>query len=102
MAKYWNLEFWFEHEMRQYPRFIPDMEALRGLADRLILAGGSDSRTSFPYRPNTVLAKVLHIPLADFPGGHLGCVTRATEFASQWATLLLDSPGSGRSRRVDT
>jgi acetyltransferase/esterase len=91
-----NLDFWFEHELRPYSRFVPDVEALSNLRDRLILAGGRDSHSSFPYRPNTVLAELLRLSLVDFPGGHLGYVTRTTEFAPQLSNVLLDTTPSRR------
>ena len=91
-----NLDFWFEHELRQYSRFVPDVGVLRNLRDRLVLAGGRESHSSFPYRPNTVLAELLRLSLVDFPGGHLGYVTRTTEFAPQLSNLLLDSTPSRR------
>jgi acetyltransferase/esterase len=84
-----NNVFWFEHELRQYPRAVPDVAALRTLTDRLVLAGGRDSRQFFPYRPNTVLAELLHLRLVDFPDGHLGYATHAPEFAAQLRSVLL-------------
>jgi acetyltransferase/esterase len=67
-----NIEFMFEHELRSYPRYVPDLKALGAVSDRLVLAGGRDSRLNFPYRPNTALAEALHVPVIDFPGGHAG------------------------------
>ena len=90
-----NLEFWFVHELRQYPRVVPDMAKLETLTDRLVLAGGHDSRTYFSYRPNTVLADRLHLRVIDFPGGHLGYVTRATEFGTELSRVLLDPANIG-------
>jgi acetyltransferase/esterase len=83
-----NLEFMFEHELRAYPRYVPDLGALSAVSDRLILAGGRDSRLNFPYRPNAVLAEALHSRLIDFPGGHVGYATHPTEFAKQLAEVL--------------
>ncbi|MGA2665690.1 MAG: alpha/beta fold hydrolase [Nitrososphaerales archaeon] len=86
-----NQEFWFEHELRQYPRAALDLAALRAAKDRLVLAGGHDSRKYFPYRPNTVLAAMLHLQVVDFPDGHVGYATHAPEFAEQLASVLLRS-----------
>jgi pimeloyl-ACP methyl ester carboxylesterase len=86
-----NLEFWLEHELRQYPRFPPDIEALRAVSTRLVLAGGRESRQFFPYRPNTVLAERLHLRVVDFPGGHVGYATHPTEFATQLVEVLADT-----------
>jgi pimeloyl-ACP methyl ester carboxylesterase len=38
-----NLDFWLEHELRQYARFVPDIATLRTVPTRLVLAGGQDS-----------------------------------------------------------
>jgi len=84
-----NFEFWLEHELRQYPRFVPDMKALGAVADRLVLAGGRDSQQYFPYRPNTVLGQMLHLSVVNFPGGHVGYATHPRDFASQLANVLL-------------
>jgi pimeloyl-ACP methyl ester carboxylesterase len=86
-----NREFWFEHELRQYTRAALDLTALRAAKDQLVLVGGHDSREYFPYRPNTVLAEILHLQVIDFPGGHVGYATRAPEFAEQLASVLLRS-----------
>jgi pimeloyl-ACP methyl ester carboxylesterase len=90
-----NVEFWLEHELRQYPRVPPDVEALRAVSSRLVLAGGRESRRHFPYRPNTVLAEHLHLSVADFPGGHIGYVTHPIEFADHLVEVLA---GAGRDQ----
>ena len=78
-----NFVFWFEHELRQYPRVTPDFAALKTVANRLILAGGRDGREQFPYRPNLVLAERLGLEVVDFPGDHIGYATYPVEFAAQ-------------------
>lgn len=87
-----NQVFWFEHEMRSYPEFRPDLTALRPVADRLILAGGADSRETVQYQPNVLIADSLGTQVKDLPGGHLGYVTHPYEFARQ-LTDLLDTAG---------
>jgi len=37
-----------------------------------MLAGGEESRDTFPYRPNVVLAVRLGSSVVDFPGDHTG------------------------------
>ncbi|PXX71015.1 TetR family transcriptional regulator [Nocardia tenerifensis] len=83
-----NLEFWMEHELRQYPRYTPDIEALRRCADKLVLAIGHDSKDTFPAQPNTVLAEHLGLEVVEFPGDHVGYVTEADTFAAQLDQLL--------------
>lgn len=83
-----NLPVWLEHELRQYPRAMPHLDALRAWQDRLVLAGGQDSREHFPHRATAALADRLGLAVTGFPGGHLGYATRVTEFAARLADVL--------------
>jgi acetyltransferase/esterase len=83
-----NRDFWLTHELRQYPRFVPDAAALKAALPNLVLAGGRDSRTYFPYRSNTVMADQLGTTVVDFPGGHVGYATHPAEFAARLIEVL--------------
>jgi pimeloyl-ACP methyl ester carboxylesterase len=83
-----NIEFWFEHELRQYPRAPVDVAALHRQREHLVLAGGRDSRENFPYFPNAELARRLGTKVVDFPGGHVGYATDPAEFAAQLSGVL--------------
>ncbi|MEX5720029.1 alpha/beta fold hydrolase [Geodermatophilus maliterrae] len=83
-----NQRFWMEHDMRTFPAFVPDVEALRTVADRVVLLGGEDSRHLAGARVNVVLAERLGVELVDVPGGHLGHVTHPREFSERLAVLL--------------
>jgi len=83
-----NFVFWFEHEVRQYPRVVPDIAALEAAAHRLFLVGGRESHGLVPYRPNLVLAERLGLEVIDFPGDHLGYATYPVEFAAQLHGML--------------
>jgi pimeloyl-ACP methyl ester carboxylesterase len=83
-----NLLFWMEHELRQYPRYLPDFEALRAMSGKLVLAGGEASRDTFPYRPNLNLAERLALKVVDFPGDHTGYVIEPVGFATRLAEIL--------------
>jgi acetyltransferase/esterase len=54
-----NLLYWFERELRQYPRAELDVAALASRADRLVLAGGRGSKRYLTYQPAAVLAATL-------------------------------------------
>ncbi|GAA0283292.1 alpha/beta fold hydrolase [Cryptosporangium japonicum] len=88
-------EFFLEHELRQYVRRVPDLRALRRAKDRIVLAGGHDSRDAggrlVPYRPNEVLAARLGTTITEFPGAHLGYLTHPVEFAELTRSAL--TPG---------
>ncbi|MDG4766894.1 alpha/beta hydrolase [Solwaraspora sp. WMMD406] len=83
-----NHLFWLEHELRGYPATELDLAALVAAGDRMVLAGGVDSREAFPYRPNEVLAQRTGSEIVHFPGGHVGYVTHPFAFADALAELL--------------
>ncbi|MFI5541357.1 alpha/beta fold hydrolase [Nocardia sp. NPDC051900] len=90
-----NLVFWMEHELRQYPRYAPDLAALRASSDRLVLGVGRESRDTFPGLPNAVLAKELGLDLVEFAGDHVGYRIAADEFAAQLDRVLTrDTPAA--------
>ena len=69
-----NMTFWMEHEFRQYPGYHPDLDALTAVAEKIVLAGGRDSRESgsMPFLPNVALGRRLGREIVEFPGGHVG------------------------------
>ncbi|WP_172383309.1 alpha/beta fold hydrolase [Streptomyces sp. MNP-20] len=58
----------------------PDVDRLRALADRLVLAGGQDSHGELPHRATARLAERLGTGLLSFPGGHTGLTTHPRAF----------------------
>jgi pimeloyl-ACP methyl ester carboxylesterase len=86
-----NHVVWFEDEVLVYPGVELDIPALKSGADRLVLAGGRDSRQHWPYRPNTVLAEQIGLEIVHFPGGHVGHVTHPVEFADRLDEVLRGS-----------
>ncbi len=83
-----NHVFWFEHELRGYPAYLPDTARLRTLSDKLVLACSDTAREALPYRPNAVLAELLAKSIIHLPGGHVGYVTHPSEFASALDGIL--------------
>lgn len=81
-----------EHTMADLPYFIgrivpgfmsyaPDIQRLRALSGRLVLACGRDSNGELPCRATAFLAERLGVGLRHFPGGHTGLTTHPAEFA---------------------
>jgi pimeloyl-ACP methyl ester carboxylesterase len=95
-----NRVFWFEHEIRTYPAFVPDIAVLRSVSDRLVLACGDTSRNDFPHQVNLALAEQIGTGIVHFPGGHVGYVSHPAEFAETLLRAIAASdPGqSARSR----
>jgi len=85
-----NMTFWFEHELLQYPAYLVDMDLLARFADKLVLAGGKDSREiqAMPILPISELGRRLHRGVVEFPGGHAGYLEHPVEFAVQLETVI--------------
>ena len=76
-----NLPYFVGRIVPSFMSYQPDLDRLRALSDRLVLAGGQDSRGELPYRPAALLAERFGTELAHFPGGHTGLTTHPAEFS---------------------
>jgi len=77
-----NAEYWFEHELRQYPLAKIDENAIKSVGDKLIFACGEENHVGdFLYGPSTALSKLTGSEILVVPGGHLGFLTNTKEFA---------------------
>jgi pimeloyl-ACP methyl ester carboxylesterase len=85
-----NMTFWMEHEFRQYPAYHPDLDALAAVAEKIVPAGGRDSREkgNMPFLPVVTLAGRLGREIAEFPGGHVGYAEHPGDFATRLDRLL--------------
>ena len=83
-----NATYWFEHELRQYPSVVLDLDALTVHAERIVLAVGREAR-GYPAHDATVaLAKTLGRDAVELPGGHVGCIAYPAEFAQELVQAL--------------
>ena len=80
-----NMTFWMEHEFRQYPAYYPDLDALAAVAEKIVPAGGRDSREkgNMAFLPVVTLAGRLGRDIAQFPGGYVGHAEHPGDFATQ-------------------
>lgn len=85
-----NATYWMEHELRQYPRAEPDLDALTAQAGQIVLVGGRDSQDQVTYQPGKVLAQKLGLDIVSLPGGHLGFMTDPVKFANELMDILKD------------
>ncbi|MFJ9035401.1 alpha/beta fold hydrolase [Streptomyces sp. NPDC102406] len=76
-----NAPLALRYEHRSFAAYVPDLDALAAVADRLVLAAGTGTRGHLPYRPAALLADRLGLPLAMFPGAHNGWSTHPAETA---------------------
>ena len=84
------VEYWFEHELRQYPRVDLDLAVLTTQSDRITVAAGSASRGHPLHAVCTTLASKLGQNLTELPGGHTGYATHPAEFASGLVDALAE------------
>ncbi|SDK81708.1 Pimeloyl-ACP methyl ester carboxylesterase [Nonomuraea maritima] len=77
-----NMPYFLGRIVPSFMAYAPDVDRLAALSDRLVLAGGADSRGELPYRPAAFLAERLGTELVHFPGGHTGLSTHPAEFAA--------------------
>jgi pimeloyl-ACP methyl ester carboxylesterase len=85
-----NATYWMEHELRQYPRAEPDLDALTAHAGQIVFVGGRDSQDQMTYQPGKVLAQKLGLDIVGLPGGHLGFMTYPVKFANELMDVLKD------------
>ncbi|WP_030304364.1 alpha/beta fold hydrolase [Streptomyces katrae] len=78
-----NLPYFIGRIVPGFMSYVPDITRLGTVSDRLVLAGGQDSRDELPYRPAALLAERLGTPLVHFPGGHTGLTTHPAEFGER-------------------
>src|SRR5437660_2361324 len=83
-----NVDFFLAHEILPFTRYVPDLPALDASRDRIVLAGGQDSRAHLPYRPAAWLAERFGSRVVDFPGDHLGYASQPAAFAAQLREVL--------------
>ncbi|MEW1906170.1 alpha/beta hydrolase [Streptomyces sp. NPDC086147] len=75
-----NLPYFVGQIVPSFMSYTPDIRRLEGLSDRLVIAGGQDSRGELPHRSAAFLAERLGTELQHFPGGHIGLTTHPAEF----------------------
>ncbi|MEU5582606.1 alpha/beta hydrolase [Streptomyces huasconensis] len=75
-----DLPYFVGRIVPSFMAYAPDMDRLRSLADRLVLAGGRDSESELPWRATACLAERLGVPLQRFPGGHVGLTTHPVAY----------------------
>ncbi|GAB3209680.1 alpha/beta fold hydrolase [Marinactinospora thermotolerans] len=83
-----NTAFFLAHVIHPFVRFTPDLAALAPVADRVVVAGGRDSRAQIVRRPAVVLAEHLSRDLVEFPGGHVGYAKWPEEFGGLLREVL--------------
>ncbi|MEV0369660.1 alpha/beta hydrolase [Streptomyces sp. NPDC050636] len=86
-----NEPFFLERELPELTAYEPDDGALKTVADRLLIAVGSDSREQMAARAGAALAARLGLATTELPGGHTGYVESGPAFATRLSEILGDS-----------
>lgn len=83
-----NMPYFLGGIVPSFMAYVPDLDRLAALSDRLVLAGGADSRGELLYRPAAFLAERFGTELIHFPGGHTGLSTHPAEFGELLRKVL--------------
>jgi hypothetical protein len=83
-----NAANFYEHKLLPFTRYVPDLDALKRVADRVVPAAGLESYRHLPARPAEVIADQLGWPVVMFPGGHGGFSSHPAAFATHLMHLL--------------
>jgi len=83
-----DLKHFLTYDVPAVTRYQPDIAALTAAGSRIIPAAGSSSSATMPYRCATVVAAVLGVRVAEFPGGHSAYILRPRAFAARLRELL--------------
>jgi len=87
-----NTDLFLAHELRPFTRYVPDLPRLSAHKDRIVLAGGHDSREKLAgqlaYRPAVLLAERFGTQVVDFPGDHGGYAAQPAAFAAKLREVL--------------
>jgi acetyltransferase/esterase len=87
-----NMDLFLAHELLPFTRYVPDLARLSAHKDRIVFAGGYDSREQLAgqlaYRPAALLAERFGTQMVDFPGDHGGYGAQPAAFAAKLREVL--------------
>jgi pimeloyl-ACP methyl ester carboxylesterase len=78
----------FDHEMRETIRYVPDIAALKAGPARVVIGIGADSGKLLTYRTSVALAEQLGVRPEEFPGDHGGFIGAPGAFADTVRSVL--------------
>ena len=90
-----NAMYWFERELLFYVEADFDIDEFKKYKDKLLLVNGELSNKGAAHvRTNVTLSEKLGLPLAIFPGAHLGFASHPQQFAEKLLEALKEKRGS--------
>ena len=84
-----DTRYWFEHELPIYPYTKWTVNDFAPCRNKLLPANGTESAGYFPTFANLNLHRELGVDILSVPGGHLGYLFEAEEFARILTKALL-------------
>jgi len=78
----------FLHDLVPTTQYVPDFEALRASASRIVVGLGAESGHLLTQRTSVAVAERLGLDTTEFPGDHGGFMGAPTEFATRLRQLL--------------
>jgi pimeloyl-ACP methyl ester carboxylesterase len=90
-----DVELFIRRDVPAIGDYHLDLDRLRPISGRIIVAGSQDSRAFYPYQCALRLASHLGTPLAELPGNHAGMIQHPAEFAGHLQNLLRSMAPSG-------
>jgi pimeloyl-ACP methyl ester carboxylesterase len=81
-------ERFFNHELRDTTRYLPDVAALRASSTEVLVGIGVDSGHLLTHRTSTALCELLGRSPVEFPGDHVGFLEAPGAFADRVREVL--------------
>jgi pimeloyl-ACP methyl ester carboxylesterase len=78
----------FVHDLAPTTQYLPDFEALRASASRLVIGLGAESGHLVTHRTSVAVAERLGVETTEFPGDHGGFLGAPGEFADRLREVL--------------
>lgn len=82
------IEYWMEHEVREYTAAEFDMQTLKTNSAKIVVAAGTGSRGYPLHALSRNLANVIGASFVEIPGAHSGYAVRSNEFGPAIASIF--------------
>ncbi len=83
-----NRNAWFKYDVPAVAHYDVDIEKLKAVPTKIIVAGGRDGKAFLPYKCALALAQQLGTTVEEFPGTHAGFVDYPKEYARRLVEVL--------------
>jgi pimeloyl-ACP methyl ester carboxylesterase len=77
-----NMQHFFAHQIRRATGYLPDIDALSMVRNKLVIGVGEASRGQAAHQAAIEVASRLGLEVVEFPGDHQGFSAQPTQFAA--------------------